>query len=465
MLWVRHKDEAATQLKLGDGNKLENVRVVGAIELRYDSMHYNGSGSGHVELSRWDQYSRPYLKYFISFPFDVAVNSIFGLNQAQLGTDYLIQGYNGAKRAKEGLFYGDGDSYWEYLTKNDTLKAGQGYYVVFDNDYARGWWGHIWDNKSAGSSVYMYFPATKEIARIDNTNTTSTVAAHTCTIDRTYSTESGTKNHKNTDSHWNTMGSPLFHNSYIDSWSSDTTLSAYYYLNYPVYGTQPTWQSQAIKDAPMFKAMSAVLVQWHGTITWTTTEKNIFSPAPRRTAEDEKNYFIKLDMWYNGNLNDWTYLELRNGADADFLLNEDLCKINNKGVPNIYSFAGTYDVAFNALPIQSQTIPVGMIIRKNGTYTFAMPYNFSGTVTLIDKYEQTRTDLGLEDYEVYLEKGSINDRFELEINIQNAPTAIDGASDGSGSLKDGKAHKFIMNDMMYILKDGVLYDARGNRVK
>lgn len=38
-------------------------------------------------------------------------------------------------------------------------------------------------------------------------------------------------------------------------------------------------------------------------------------------------------------------------------------------------------------------------------------------------------------------------------------------TDGSGSLKDGKAHKFIENGAMYILRDGVIYDARGNKVK
>ena len=466
MLWVRHKDDAATQLTLGDGNKLTNVRPIGAIELRYDSIHKNSTAPGHVDVYTWNPVTRPYLKYFVSFPFDVAVNSIFGLNQAKLGTDYIIQGYNGAKRASEGLFLGDGDTYWEYLTKNDTMKAGQGYYVIFDNMYAGGWDGHIWDNKGAGSSVYMYFPAMEEIAKIDNTNQTSIVPKHTCTINRPWAQKED-KNHMNTDSHWNTVGSPLFHNSYIDEFATavDTALTSYYYLDNPVYGTQPTWMVQAIKDAPMFKAMSAVLVQWAGTITWTTTEKNIFEAPCRATAEDEKNYFIKLDMWYNGNLNDWTYLDLRNGADEDFMLNEDLSKVNNRGVPNIYSFAGAYDVAYNALPIKSQTIPVGMIIRKNGTYKFAMPYNFSGTVTLIDKFAQTRTNLALEDYEVYLEKGTIDDRFELEINIYNAPTAIDGASDGKGSLKDGKAHKFIMNDMLYILKDGVIYDARGSRVK
>lgn len=460
MLWVRHKDEAATQLNLGTGNKLTNVRVVAAIELRYDSVHYNGEGVGHVNLSTWNLLTRPYLKYFVSFPFDVTVNSIFGLNQAKLGTDYIIQGYNGEKRAKEGLFYGDGDSYWEYLTEADTMKAGQGYYVIFDNMYAGGWFGHIWDNKSAHSSVYMYFPAMKEIAKIDNTNQTTTVASHECTIDRAWK-DKADKNHMQTDSHWNTVGSPLFHNSWIESRSgTDSLLTAYYYSDYSY--NPPQWKLQAIKDAPMFKAMSAILVQWRGTITWTTTEKNIFA-APRKTAEDEKNYLIKLEMSQNGELSDWTYLDLEEGANADFMLNEDVCKVNNRNVPNLYSFAGAYDVAFNALPIENQTIPVGMIIRKNGTYTFSMPYNFSGTVTLIDTYAQTRTNLAIEDYEVELSKGTIDDRFLLEININKVPTAIDNVKDGSSD--NHKVYKYIENGNLYIVEDGRTFDARGNRVK
>ena len=94
-----------------------------------------------------------------------------------------------------------------------------------------------------------------------------------------------------------------------------------------------------------------------------------------------------------------------------------------------------------------------------------MPSNFDGTVTLIDTYAQTRTNLGIEDYEVSLPKGTDEERFYLEINISNVPTAIDGVGADNSSLKDGNAHKFIMNDMLYILKDGVLYDARGARVK
>ena len=158
-----------------------------------------------------------------------------------------------------------------------------------------------------------------------------------------------------------------------------------------------------------------------------------------------------------------TYIELRETANDDFALNEDVYMDLNNVATCIYSYAGDYDVAANVLSVGDHIVPVGVNVVKAGTCTFSMPSNFSGTVILIDKFAQTRTNLALEDYEVYLNKGVVNDRFELEININKMPTAIDGVE--GGSLKDGKAHKFIENGVMYILKNGVLYGARGNRVK
>ena len=422
-------------------------------------MYWLSSDPSKVDLSSWTVDSRPYLKYFISFPFDVEMNSIFGLNQSYYGLDYVIQKYDGTRRAKDGLCLGDGDNYWVNMEMGDTLKANEGYCLILDNDYASGRFGRWWDNKGVGSSVYLYFPAMKEIASITATGST-VVPEHTCTIDRTWG-DGGKKNHMNTDSHWNMVGSPLFCNAYIKDTtaSSPYHMSSYYELDY----STNKWVAKATRETPCFNAMSSRFVQWYGTIGWTNdVEQNIFK-APRRAAENE-NYFAKIEVTYNGQ-SDKTYIELIDGASNEFVLREDMMKLYNSGVPQICTFAEGYDVAYNKLPIENTTVALGLVARKNGTYTFSMPTNFSGSVTLIDKYTQTRTNLNIEDYEVNLNKGTINDRFELEINVNNAPTAIDGVTDGSGSLKDGKAHKFIMNGMLYILKDGVLYDARGNRVK
>ena len=136
---------------------------------------------------------------------------------------------------------------------------------------------------------------------------------------------------------------------------------------------------------------------------------------------------------------------------------------NNLAV-NIYTLAGNYDVAANVLSVGNHTIPVCVEVTKAGTYTFSMPSNFSGTATLVDSFTGERTNLALDDYEVNLQKGVIEDRFLLEIDVQKVATAIDGTT-GSGSLKDGNAHKFLQNGMMYILQNGMLYDAQGKRVQ
>ena len=107
---------------------------------------------------------------------------------------------------------------------------------------------------------------------------------------------------------------------------------------------------------------------------------------------------------------------------------------------------------------------LGVEVTKAGNYTFSMPSDFDGTVTLVDNFDGSRTDLSLGDYSVALPKGIIEDRFTLEINIErSSATDIEGIE--GGNLKDGNAHKFVRDGIMYILRDGVIYDAVGQRVK
>ena len=145
-------------------------------------------------------------------------------------------------------------------------------------------------------------------------------------------------------------------------------------------------------------------------------------------------------------------------------MNEDVYMASNNKAVNVYTLAGNYDVAANVLSVGSHTVPVCVEVTKAGHYTFSMPSNFSGEVTLIDTFNNERTNLALDDYEVDLAKGVIEDRFLMEININNAVTAIDGVEDG-GSLKDGKAHKFLQDGIMYIKHNDRIYDANGILVK
>ena len=235
--------------------------------------------------------------------------------------------------------------------------------------------------------------------------------------------------------------------TYVYAWnSSDNTL-----------GVRST-----LSTSFMFNSMYAYMVQYAGDVTFTGAMITPGSIAARR-REEQKNYTVELTLHKEETFAGRAYVELRERADDDYMLNEDMYMMRSSKTADLYTYAGSYDVAANVMSVANHTVPVGVNVKTAGTYTFSMPTNFDGTVTLIDTYTQTRTNLLLGDYEVSLPKGEINDRFLLEINIRQVPTAIDG-TDGS-SLKDGKAHKFIENGQLLILHDGMLYDAQGHHIQ
>jgi len=453
----RYKQGGATQIKFNSGSDDVTAKtIIGAIRFDYNDMYGN--------VGSWSASTRPLLKYLISFPFDVKVSDLFGLNSGY-GEAYVIQKYDGAERASKGFFRGDGTTtFWKNMEPEETMEKNIGYCLILDNDYFNGTVGHIWDDKTSGTSVYLYFPSTGTVGTISGVTTkTIRVPAHTCTINRTFVQDDKTLNHQITDSHWNLMGVPTFDNTEgIDDifLAEDTEGQNFKYY----YGWNSSNNKFSIANATdtTFKSMHCYMVQYTGDVTFTGSKPEA-GVAARKTPLKE-NYTMELQVLDNNEeLLNRTYVELRENACDTFELNEDVYLAPNNKAAEIYTFAGNYDVAANVLSINNHTVEVGVTVKTAGTYTFSMPNNFSGTVTLVDTYTQTRTDLATGNYIVNLPNGVCNDRFLLEIDIRKVTTAIDGVE--GGSLKDGKAHKFIKNDMLYILKDGVVYDARGNRVK
>ena len=464
VMLIRNGQNAAEELRFeekgGGGHySITNAKkLISVMQFDYDNMV--------GKMNSWNSQAYQYCMYYISFPFNVDVNKIFGIGT--YGTDWKLQYYDGAERASKGFFRGDGTTtFWKDVPADGTLKKYVGYSLLLNRVKFNNGSSDIWENKGTGSSVYLYFPSNEDAGTLQHNNYVLEVPYHECTLPNSWTDESGTHEHRITDSHWNMIGVPILANSTVDG-GLESILGAegdFRYLYAWNYGDNSLSVADA-EESFTFQAMKAYMVQYHGPITFTGAGiQTPSSVAARKTAE-KKNYSINLQV-LNADEQEinHTYVKMQEGADADFALNEDLCMVTNNRAVNIYTFAGSYDVAANVLPVENTTIPVGLTVKTAGSYTIAMPSNFSGTATLVDTYAQTRTNLALEDYTVQLEKGTVNDRFFLEIGINNAPTAIDGVTDGTGSLKDGKTHKFIENGAMYILRDGVIYDARGNKVK
>ena len=470
MMLIRHGQNHAEQLTFSGGSITNIHTMIGAMEFRRDSI-VGHVGSFTDETSENKTYR--YMMYYISFPFDVAVQDIYGCGQ--FNREWYLQYYDGADRAAKGFFRGDGTTtFWKFMNRTDTLKAGQGYSLLLDNDYFNTAGENVWQNSP--EKVYLYFPSTDTLHRdsiISSATKTVKVPAHECLHDRTFLTESGREvNHKFTDSHWNMIGVPLFQDyvasiasfapGTVDSTQALATGKGYFYDWSPVNNTFTIHSAESYS----FKSMHGYMVQFCGSVSFvgSAIHTKPSSIAARREPLNREDYTIDLQLLRNNSRVSRTYVELREEACDTFALNEDMYMLYTSLPADLYTLAGNYDVSANVLSIDNHVVPVGVEVHQAGEYTFTMPGTFSGTATLVDTEANTRTNLAISDYTVTLPKGICDGRFFLELDIHKVPTSIDIIEDG-GSLKDGKAHKFIENGVMYILREGQIYDACGNKVK
>ena len=158
------------------------------------------------------------------------------------------------------------------------------------------------------------------------------------------------------------------------------------------------------------------------------------------------------------------------GATNRFEFNYDLSKEYNAGRGNIWTVtADTVEVAGNSMPkpVQTTVVPVGVKVVVGGEYTLAMPEGTNGEdVYLIDNAYGTRTNLGLMPYSVTLTAGTYEGRFALEFGpIQDAPTGIEQMSTVNYQSSTEEVRKVFVGARLYIIRDGKVYDAAGQRVE
>ena len=375
--------------------------------------------------------------YWISFPFDVKLVDVFGLGE--YGTAWIIQYYDGAERAQKGWFQ-ETATFWKYVMpeerKNFVLKANVGYGLALDIE-AIDWPNNI-DQQN------LYFPSADKIETISTelTSISVDVPAHTCTIER--------DDRKTKDSHWNVIGVP----SYADAKDvvSPDGLKFLYEWN-------ATNNTLSVSEATThtFKAMHSYLVQFTGTIDW--EHKTIAPAALAAKAPAKESTLLQLTLTEGDKQLDQTYVELTDEATAAFDMNMDLTKFFNTGHANIYSCIQTVPVAANMLPVQSVQVPLGIQVVKEGSYTIALPASVDAAlVTLIDNQTQTHTCLNTSDYTVTLPAGTYENRFFLAVEPQRVVTSCPTNEQVTEPIV-----KFIKDGQLYILHQGVIYDAQGRR--
>ena len=494
---LRDHQEAAECITFANGeSKLDGVKTVyGAMKFNRWTLNNRARGEGGVEDNDKDRCDTPeditryhailssgeqksiYERslYFISFPFDVKLSEVFGFGQ--YGTHWVIQYYDGLNRARNGYWL-DSPPNWKYVSPAEvaqgyTLNAYQGYLLNINLNKMAYDDNTFWANNI--SNVELYFPSKTSMSSIKQTEVTipALEEEYRCTINR--GTAEGDRRIK--DSFWRCIGVPSYNefagelksgNSSGSTIAWQTSYNTFPFL-YVWNMSDNTLTAQSTSNFS-FQPMHAYLVQIQDAIYWNMVSATPASIVARRVAKEaESEYNWRLALSRDSLFEDQTYIRMSDIEQItdNFDFGQDLVKeLNSRS--NLYTYIGYEKVAANSMPIereQTMVVPVGVTIKNAGEYTFAMPEGTNGVgVTLVDTEANVRTSLSALDYTVSLEAGEYTGRFVLEISpIQNTPTDLGNVQ--GDNVQGTKARKVMIDGILYIVKDGKMYDARGARVE
>lgn len=492
---IRDHQEAAECITFsGSGSKLTDVKTVyGVMKFNRWTLNNRYRGKGGVEDNNKDHCDSPaniakyhgilpagdqksvYERslYFISFPFDVKVSEIFGFGT--YGKHWVLEYYDGLNRAKNGYWI-DSPANWKYVTpsmaKTYELKAYEGYILclslgrmAYDNT-------EVWPNNI--SNVELYFPSKTPMTNIQTTNVNisglNEIAGdpYRCTINR--EGEDGDRRIK--DSYWRCLGVPSY-DMYAGTLTSDGSHVINWRTEYDNFPFIYAWNMNDNTLTPQstnrfsFKPMHAYLAQIGTPIYWTNVSATPASVMARQTEEPtEYNWCLTLNA--GEQMIDQTYVRMSTDEHItnEFDFGQDLSKELNAGRSDIYSFIGYERAAANSMQMNTETttiVPLGLNIEATGEYTFSIPDGTNGIgITLIDEETGIRTSLSALDYTVELAAGDYTERFWLEISpVKGAETGIDPGVDA----RENGVRKVMIDGILYIVRDGKMYDATGKRVE
>ena len=205
------------------------------------------------------------------------------------------------------------------------------------------------------------------------------------------------------------------------------------------------------------------------------TDRNL-APA-RYMADVEQDIQLAVDL-VSETRSDKVDLLINDIYTAEFDQDGDFTKMMNTTKFNLYGVYPGDNLSFIAVDktTAAGSIAIGYQVPAAGEYTLQLserPYVMSDYVEtlLVTDHEvspEVTTDLLENPYSFTVTKAETNDaRFTVSIKLkenQDTPTDID-IINGGGDLDGEKPIKFIYHDKMYILRNGVLYDATGKKVK
>ena len=434
----------------------EKIYAVGSL--------YINPGTGNGSLKATNAYMDWYIDYDqyypIAVPWKVATEDISYQNMTvDIDQGLIIRRYDGERHAKGG----DGDTNWkQYSWATDmpaNLEPGIGYAVT-----AR---------RPAGKAFSIIrMPLT--IPSADWTTNgeqgeVSSVHKDQVAVTAWVKTEGETPKHAKG---WNCIANPymcMYEGAITHSEGEDYNIE---YVNIPDVNFKEF--DQVAIDKATLKPGSAFLIQTEETGTLTFGTSNRKASAPSFLAQTPKASKQKAYITLSGEeVEDEMGLILSERYTEEYEINADLEKLLSDGnTLRTYMIYNDINMAYVAIneDLAKEWIPVTVRIPEAGEYTFSLheasKISELEGVYLIDYETNTVTNLIGDNYSFVAAEGTIDDRFAINaiVGRHETPTDIDIINAG-GDINSDKPFKFIFNDKVFILHNGVVYDSTGKKVR
>lgn len=207
----------------------------------------------------------------------------------------------------------------------------------------------------------------------------------------------------------------------------------------------------------------------NGVLTFENGNKILRAPSLWRNTTVVREINIDIELIDANGTTDLAGLNISNDYSENFDMEDKEKTITGTKYMKVYTMVGDYRTAFNSLPEAAAAlpIPVGYIAPSAGEYTFSLAADLNVAevehVWLTDYEQSSQTDLLIDDYKFYSALGQIDDRFALNVMLKNdeeTPTDIEPVEK---DISD-RPYKFIWNNHIYIMYQGVVYDITGRKV-
>ncbi len=370
--------------------------------------------------------------YTVAVPWNVDAASGIIVNDTplRLGTDMDVIRYDGAQRAAAGKVKD-----WIYLEYegDKTMYPGTLYMIYLAND----------------ASVIRFKKKDGPIL-----TTSLNVYAH--------------PSENVMDAGWNGIANPALYHAYINA-SANTYTKANFAQKYnpaneaydAIDLTQP--ENQLIVGAPIFVQVASDKPNVVAYTTWSEAAAH----APRRAPRVDNAYY-EVQISAGEAYTDRIYLQTLEDKEDRYVIGLDLAKagVSNK-VAQMWVNRYNAKLCVNTTaPVgKTATYPLGISVPESGTYQISSATEMQNNQELyVTRNGSAIWNLAYGPYTVTLDKGTYAE-YGIKLIQSNAPAVTTGVDQTQTTNDKQQIPKVIIDNQVYIVREGALYTITGQKVE